>query len=321
MIQRRQILAGITGMACTGPLLAQPWPAKPVRVITPYPPGGATDITARVYAQYLGQLLGQSFVIENRAGAGGEIGATAVAHSPGDGYCLLFGAIGSLAIHAVIPTQKPPYDLMTALTGVSMGSSVPLAIALRAGLPANSVAELVQLAKASRPGLAYGSAGNGSTQHMTGEYFQQAAGVKLMHVPYKGSSPAVADLLGGQIDLVFETLPALAPQISSGKMRILAVTSDQRSDMLAAVPTLQESGFPDFSVTTYYGMLAPQSTPAAIVAQLSQAMQEIARMPEVRQTLQKQGANAEASSPERTAQIIQSEVAKWAQVQKVAQIR
>ena len=124
MIHRRQILAGIAGMACSGPLLAQQWPAKPVRVVTPYPPGGATDITARVYAQHLGQWLGQPFVIENRAGAGGEIGATAVANSAGDGYSLLFGAIGSLAIHAVIPTQKPPYDLMTALTGVSMGLSL-----------------------------------------------------------------------------------------------------------------------------------------------------------------------------------------------------
>lgn len=321
MIQRRQILAGMAGMACAGPLLAQPWPAKPVRVVTPYPPGGATDITARVYAQHLEPLLGQAFVIDNRAGAGGEIGATFVANSPGDGYCLLFGAIGSLAIHAVIPTQKPPYDLMTDLAGVSMGSSVPLAIAVRDGLPANSVADLVKLSRTRRTDLTYGSAGNGSTQHMTGEYFQQAAGVKLMHVPYKGSAPAVADLLGGQIDLVFETLPALATQVSSGKIRILAVTGDRRSGMLADVPTLKESGFPDFSVTTYYGMLAPQATPAAIVAQLSKAMQEIARMPQVRQALQKQGADAFASSPQSTAQLIRAEVAKWAQVQKLAQVQ
>lgn len=321
MIHRRQILAGIAGMACSGPLLAQQWPAKPVRVVTPYPPGGATDITARIYAQYLGQLLGQPFVIENRAGAGGEIGATAVANSAGDGYSLLFGAIGSLAIHAVIPTQKPPYDLMTALTGISMGSSVPLAIAVRSDLPAHSVAELVKLGKAGSKGLTYGSAGNGSTQHMTGEYFQQAAGMKLMHIPYKGSAPAVADLLGGQIDLVFETLPALASQIGSGKLRVLAVTSATRSDMLPDVRTLKESGFPDFEVTTYYGLLAPKSTPLAIVGQLSKAMQEIAKMREVRQTLQKQGADAYASSPEHTTRLIEAELAKWGQVQKTAQVQ
>ena len=321
MIHRRQILAGIAGMACSGPLLAQQWPAKPVRVVTPYPPGGATDITARVYAQYLGQWLGQPFVIENRAGAGGEIGATAVANSAGDGYSLLFGAIGSLAIHAVIPTQKPPYDLMTALTGISMGSSVPLAIAVRSDLPAHSVAELVKLGKAGGKGLTYGSAGNGSTQHMTGEYFQQAAGMKLMHIPYKGSAPAVADLLGGQIDLVFETLPALASQIGSGKLRILAVTSARRSDMLPDVPTLKESGFPDFEVTTYYGLLAPKATPPVIVGQLSKAMQEIAKMREVRQTLQKQGADAYASSPEHTTRLIEAELAKWGQVQKTAQVQ
>lgn len=153
----------------------------------------------------------------------------------GDGYSLLLGAIGSLAIHAVIPAQKPPCDLMTALTGVSLSSSVPLAIAVRSDLPADSVAELVKLGKAGGKALTYGSAGNGSTQHMTGEYFQQTAGMKLMHIPYKGSAPAVADLLGGQIDLVFETLPTLAPQLSGGKLRILALTSDQRSDLLPGV--------------------------------------------------------------------------------------
>lgn len=321
MIQRRQLLVGMAGVACAGPLLAQQWPVKPVRVITPYPPGGATDITARIYAQHLTQLMGQPFVIENRAGAGGEIGATAVANSPGDGYSLLFGAIGSLAIHAVIPTQKPPYELMTALTGVSMGSSVPLAIAVRGDLGANSINELIKLSKTGGKGLTFGSAGNGSTQHMTGEYFQQTASTKMTHVPYKGSGPAVADLLGGQIDLVFETLPALASQVSSGKLRILAVTSDKRSDMLPNVPTLKEAGFPDFEVTTYYGLLAPKSTPPAIVAQLSKTMQEISKMPEVRQALQKQGADAFASTPETTTKLIQSEVSKWGQVQKLAQVQ
>lgn len=323
MVTRRESLiglAGLTGSAFSGSLFAQQWPVKPVRLVVPYPPGGATDITARVYAQYLSRALGQTFIIDNKAGAGGEIGAAAVAGSAPDGYSLLLGAIGSLAIHAVIPTQKPPYDLMAAFTGVSMGSTVPLAIAVRADLPAATIGALVSAAKADAKGLTYGSAGNGSTQHMTGEYFQQAAGIKLMHAAYKGSGPAVSDLLGGQIDMVFETLPALASQLTSGKIRILAVTGNSRSEMLPGTPTLKESGFPDFEVTTYYGLLAPRGTPAAIIDQLSKAMQAVAQLPEVKKTLEKQGAAAYATSAETTNALIKSEVEKWARVQKFAQV-
>jgi tripartite-type tricarboxylate transporter receptor subunit TctC len=321
MVTRRECLIGMAAIGMVGPGHAQTWPSRPIRVIVPYPPGGANDFTARIYAERLPELLGQPTVVENKAGAGGEIGAASVATSTPDGYTLLFGAIGSLTIHAVIPAQKPPYELLTAFKGVSMGSSLSLALAVKADLPAKSVAELVSLAKSRSPGLTYGSAGNGSTQHMTVEYFQQTAGVKLTHVPYKGSAPAVADLLGGQIDLVFETMPALGAHLAGGKIRILAVTGKERSAMLPDIPTLMESGFPTFEVTTYYGLLVPSGTPAAVIDKLSSAMQSLAGTPDVQEAFRKQGALAHATSPAQTDELLRSEVEKWAKVQKVAKIQ
>ena len=320
MVTRRDCLIGLAALSLAGTGRAEAWPTRPIRVIVPYPPGGANDFTARIYAERLPALIGQPTVVENKAGAGGEIGAALVASSPPDGYTLLFGAIGSLTIHAVIPTQKPPYELLTAFKGVSMGSSLSLVLAVKADLPVRSVGELVALAKSASPGLTYGSAGNGSTQHMTGEYFQQAAGVKLTHVPYKGSAPAVADLLGGQIDLVFETMPAIGAQLSSGKVRVLAVTGKARNALLPDVPTMMESGLPDFEVTTYYGLLVPSGTPEAIIGKLSTAMQSLARTPEVQDAFRKQGVDAHPTTPQQTDELIRSEVDKWGRVQKVARI-
>ena len=302
----------------TGNVVAQSWPSKPVRVIVPYPPGGATDITARIYANQLQQSLGQSFVIDNKAGAGGEIGADAAAKSASDGYTLLLGAIGSLAIHAAVPSQKPPYDLQKDLRGISLGSSVPLAIAVRENLPVSNIKELIALSKAKPGSLTYGSAGNGSTQHMTGEYFKQLSGASLVHVPYKGSGPAINDLLGGQIDVVFETLPALSAQISSGKLKILAVTSANRSTLLPEIPTLKEVGINNFEVVTYYGLLAPADTPKIIIDRISKAMQDASKKPETQDFLKKQGAEAISSSPEKTDLIIKEETEKWARVAKLA---
>jgi len=320
MVTRRECMIGLAALSLSGTGHAQAWPARPIRVIVPYPPGGANDFTARIYAERLPALIGQPTVVENKAGAGGEIGAAMVASSPPDGYTLLFGAIGSLTIHAVIPTQKPPYELLTAFKGVSMGSSLALVLAVKADLPVRSVGELVALAKSASPGLTYGSAGNGSTQHMTGEYFQQAAGVKLTHVPYKGSAPAVADLLGGQIDLVFETMPAIGAQLSSGKVRVLAVTGKERNALLPDVPTMMESGLPEFEVTTYYGMLVPAGTPEEIIGKLSTAMQALAGTAEVQDAFRKQGVNAHPTTPRQTDDLIRSELDKWGRVQKVARI-
>lgn len=309
---------GIFLLALTNNALSQSWPNKPVRVIVPYPPGGATDITARIYATQLQRSLDQSFVIENKAGAGGEIGADATAKSASDGYTLLLGAIGSLAIHAAVPSQKPPYDLQKDLRGISLGSSVALAVAVRNNLPVNNIKELIALSKVKPDSLTYGSAGSGSTQHMTGEYFKQASGASLVHVPYKGSGPAINDLLGGQIDVVFETLPALSAQINSGKLKILAVTSASRSPLLPEIPTLKEAGLNKFEVVTYYGLLAPAATPTIIIDRISKAMQDAGNKQETKDFLKKQGAEVITSSPEKTDLIIKEETEKWARVAKLA---
>ncbi len=314
------LLAGMAGLLLAGSAAAQSWPSKPIRVIVPYPPGGATDITARVYGKYLQDALGQTVVIENKAGAGGELGAEFVAKAPADGYIFLFGAIGSLAIHAVIPTQRPGYELSKAFVGVSMGSSVPLALAIKSGLPADSLKGLLELAKAKPNSLNYGSAGNGSTQHLTTEYFKQRTGIGMLHVPYRGSAPAITDLLGGQIDLVIETLPALSPHITNPRIRVLAVTTAKRTALLPQVPTLDELGVKGFDVSTLYGVLAPTGTPKAVIDRLSAEMQKIARMPEVQATLAQQGADAVASTPQETDALIKGEVEKWAKVAAAAKI-
>ncbi|NPC59104.1 Bug family tripartite tricarboxylate transporter substrate binding protein [Caenimonas soli] len=319
-MHRRNFLYAALSTLASGTVFAQAWPGKPIKMIVPYPPGGANDITARIYGQHLAAALGQSIVIENRAGAGGEIGAEAAAKSAGDGYTLLFAAIGSLTIHAVAATNKP-YDLKTDLLPVSMGAGVPLALAVRATLPVSNVKEFLEYARAQKQALSYGSAGSGSTQHMTGEYFKQAAGIDLVHVPYKGSGPAMTDLLGGQIDVVFETLPALSAHYTNPKIKILAVTSGARSSMLAELPTLRESGVADFDVTTYYGLLAPKGTPKPIVDQLSAAMQAVAKKPEFVAAMSKAGADAITTTPDRMDAMVKGEIEKWGRVQKTAQVK
>jgi tripartite-type tricarboxylate transporter receptor subunit TctC len=291
-----------------------------VRLVVPYPPGGATDIVARIYGQALQPLLRQPVVMDNRAGAGGEIGAEWVARAPADGHTLLFGAIGSLAIHAVIPSQRPAYELSKAFAGVSMGASVPLALVVRQTLAVDSLASLIQRARAQPGRLSYGSAGNGSAQHMTAEYFRQRTDIDLVHVPYKGSAPAISDLLGGQIDMVIDTLPALTAQLSNPRLRVLAVTSGRRSPSLPDTPTMDELDVKGFDVSTLYGLLAPRATPASIVEQLSAAMRQIGARPEIQAQMLRQGADARTSTPQETDAILRSEVEKWAAVARMARL-
>jgi tripartite-type tricarboxylate transporter receptor subunit TctC len=322
-MQRRELLgAGLATLAtlATGTSFAQAWPSRPIKMIVPYPPGGANDITARIYSQHLSTALGQSVVIDNRAGAGGEIGADTAAKSPADGYTLLFAAIGSLTIHAVAATNQS-YDLKSDLMPVSMGAGVPLALAVRSTLPVSNAKEFLEYARAQKQALSYGSAGNGSTQHMTGEYFKQAAGVDLLHVPYKGSGPAMTDLLGGQIDVVFETLPALSAHYTNPKIKILAVTSAARSAMLPQLPTLDESGVSNFDVTTYYGLFAPKGTQKVIIDQVSAAMQAVAKMPELLSAMAKAGADVVTTSPELMDTMVKGEIEKWGRVQKTARVK
>ncbi len=304
-------------LAVAAPTLAQTWPNKPVRMVVPFPPGGATDAAARIYAQQLGDFLGQSVVVENKAGAGGEIGAEYVAKSAPDGYTLLMGALGSHAIHAALP-DKPGYDFGTAFVGVSMATSMPMALAVNSKIAANNVQELIALAKRQPGTLTFGSAGPGTSQHMAGELFQALTGTRLMHVPYRGSGPAITDLLGGQIDLVFETLPALLPQVASGKIRLLGVTTAKRATALPELPTLMEQGVKGYSVATAYALLAPAGTPAAIVERLSAGMQRAAALPAVREAALKLGADAVGSTPADTDVVVRQEVARWGEVVRLS---
>ncbi|HEY9317960.1 MAG TPA: tripartite tricarboxylate transporter substrate binding protein [Achromobacter sp.] len=313
----RIALAGAVLALAASPALAQTWPSKPVRMVVPFPPGGATDAAARIYAQHLGDFLGQGVVVENKAGAGGEIGAEYVAKSVPDGYTLLMGAVGSHAIHAAMP-DKPGYDFATAFVGVSMATSMPMAVAVNSKVPATNVQELIALAK-SKPGtITFGSAGPGTSQHMAGELFQVVTGTRLMHVPYRGSGPAITDLLGGQIDMVIETLPALLPQVASGKIRLLGVTTSTRATALPDLPTLMEQGVKDYSVATTYALLAPAGTPPAVVEKLSAGMQKAAAMASVQQAALKLGADAVATSPADTSRVLKQEVARWADVVRMS---
>lgn len=313
----RFAMAGAVLALASGPALAQTWPAKPVRMVVPFPPGGATDAAARIYAQHLGDFLGQGVVVENKAGAGGEIGAEYVAKSAPDGYTLLMGAVGSHAIHAAMP-DKPGYDFATAFVGVSMATSMPMAVAVNSKVPAKNVQELIALAK-SKPGtITFGSAGPGTSQHMAGELFQVVTGTKLMHVPYRGSGPAITDLLGGQIDMVIETLPALLPQVASGKIRLLGVTTATRATALPDLPTLMEQGVKDYSVATAYALLAPAGTPQAVVDKLSAGMQKAAAMTSVQQAAVKLGADAVATTPADTSRVLKQEIARWADVVRLS---
>jgi len=300
-------------VSAAAPAAAQPWPSQPVKIVVPFPPGGATDAAARVYAQRLGETLGQSVVIENKSGAGGEIGAEYVARARPDGYTLLMGALGSLAIHAAMP-DKRNYDLNTAFVGVSLATTMPMAIAVSEKTGIESLQALLEQARA-RPGrMTIGSGGQGTAQHMAGELFQTLTGVRLIHVPYRGSGPAIADLLGGQIDMVIDTMAALMGQADSRRIRILAVTTDERADGLPHVPTIAEAGVQGYSVATTYALLAPAGTPPDIVDRLSQAMREAASRMEVKAIAAKLGTEAVATTPVETDRVLREEISKWARV-------
>jgi tripartite-type tricarboxylate transporter receptor subunit TctC len=297
-------------------VMAQAWPAKPIRLVVPFPPGGASDAAGRIYARALSDKLGQSVVVENRAGAGGEIGAQYVANSAPDGYTFLLGALGSHSIHAAMAGQKPAYDLATAFVGVSMASTVPMVVAVNSTVPAKNIQELIALAK-SKPGkLTFGSAGQGTPQQMAGELFKVLTDTRLLHVPYKGSGPAINDLLGGQVDLVFDTLPALLAHVPSGKIRVLGATGAERATALPDLPTLQEQGIAGYSVTNAYAVLAPAGTPSEIVNRMSAEMQAVAKTAEVQDTFKRQGSEVVATTPEETTRLLKKEMAKWADVVK-----
>jgi tripartite-type tricarboxylate transporter receptor subunit TctC len=305
------ILAAFAG---AGVCTAQSYPNRPIRFLVGFPPGGTSDILARTIGQKLGEAVGQQVVIENRPGAGGNIGAEAAAKAAPDGYTI-FMSTTSQAISASL-YRKLNYDLVRDFAPVIQAVNYTNLLVVHPSLPVKSVKELIALAKA-RPGeLNYGTAGNGTPPHMTGELFNTYTGVKLQHVPYKGGAPAIADLLGGQITIMFDNVPPLLPHVQAGKMRPLAVTSLNRIAVLREVPTLDESGLKGFDSVAWNGVLAPAGTPRDIILRLNAEILRILNLPDVRERLSGQGADPVGGTPEQYAALIRSEIQKWAKVVK-----
>ena len=304
-------------IAFGGSALAQTWPAKPVRLIVPYPPGGSADILARAIGQKLADGIGQSVVIDNRPGAGTAIGAEAAARSAPDGYTIMLGTVSSHAINpALNPTLK--YDPVKDFAPVSLVASIPFALVVHPSLPVNTVKELVALAKAKPAALNFSSAGNGTSNHLAGELFKSMTGTYMVHIPYKGSAPALNDLIAGQVQLMFDLVLTTAPHVRSGAVRAIAVTGRERSSALPGVPTVAESGVPGYEVSAWFGFFAPAGTPAAIVTALNAETVKAMRLPDLRDRLASQGADAVTDTPEQFAAYVKEELGKWTRVVKAS---
>ncbi|HXF67447.1 MAG TPA: tripartite tricarboxylate transporter substrate binding protein [Burkholderiales bacterium] len=289
---------------------AQPYPARPIRLVVPYPPGGNVDITARVIGPLLGEQLGQTIVVDNRSGAGGNLGANLVARAAPDGYTLLMGSSGPLAINPIV-IRDTPYDSLKDFAPVSRVHVVPLVVLAGQKAGIGSVKELVALARANPGKVTVASAGTGTTNHLGIELFSMMAGVKVLHVPYKGSGPALAELLGGQVQFMFDQLTSSIGYIRDGRLKALAVGGSRRSEMLPGVPTLEESGLKGYEASTFIGVLAPGGTPQPVIEKLNAAMRKVMENPGVTERFRALGADPGSSSPAEFARIIRDELAKW----------
>jgi len=301
------------------PLLLAAYPDRPIRLIVAYPPGGGTDIIARLIAPELSKRLGQTITIENRGGASGNMGTEAAVNSAPNGYTLLMGNIGPNAINVSI-FKKLPYHPEKDLAPISLVAITPNVLVANNNLSVKSIADLIAFAKSSPGKINYPSAGAGTSSHLAGVLFSSIANVDMVHVPYKGGGLAMNDLLGGQVDIFFATMPAAMPFIKSGKLKTLAVTSEKRSVVLPNVPTIAESGMPGYSASTWYGIYAPKGTPADIVQKIHEATVEVLKIPELREQLIQRGFEPIGNTPDQFASFISSEITKWAKVVKIAGI-
>jgi len=298
------------------PVVAQNYPSKPMRFIVPFAPGGGNDIIARTVAQKLSEAWGQQVVVDNRAGAGGNIGAEIAARSAPDGYTLFL--LNSANLIAPSLYRALAYDPIRDFAPVTMMGSSPFLIVVQAEAPARSLGDLIALAKARPATLTYASGGNGSSTHLAGALFALEAGIKLVHVPYKGAGPALIGLLGGQVNLYFSSLPPAMPYLKAGRIRALAITGPKRSNLFPDMPTAREAGLAKYESSVSYGVVTPAGTPAEIVRKLHAEIAKILNQAEIRTRLEGQGTDVIASSPAQYASDIKSEVAKWAQIVKVS---
>lgn len=308
----------LAAMSCllAASVQAQPYPSKPVRVVVPYPPGGPTDIVARVLFQQVAESTGQQFVIDNRAGAGGNIGAEHVAKSPADGHTVLIGTTAHAINMSLFKSLN--YDVQKDLAPVSLLTQGPLVLVTHPQFPANSVKELIDMAKAKPGSLNFASSGNGQSTHLSAELFNSMAGTKMIHVPYKGSAPALSDLMSGQVGIMFDTTLSAMPFVRAGKLKALGVTSPQRTPAAPDVPTIAESGLPGYEVFAWNGVFVPAGTPKAIVVQLNEEIRKAMQLPQVRDKFSAQGFAASWNTPDQFGVFVRNEVDKWARTVKAS---
>jgi len=296
------------------------YPSKPIRLVVPYPPGGTTDILARILGARLGPALGQSVVVENRGGANGNIGSQAVAQAAPDGYTLLMGSAGPLTVNPVLYASMP-FDAQKDFAPISLFGKVPLVLVANPSLGVTSYAGLVDYAKRHPGKLTFASSGNGSMQHVAGELLKQRAGIDMRHIPYRGAGPALVDLLGGRVDIMIDLLPSSMPHIAAGELRPLAVATARRLEALPKVPTLAESGLEGFDVSSWFGILAPAGTPKAIVDRLHAEIAKAVADPAVGKQFAEQGVEPAGDTPAEFAAYIQEEISKWGPAMKAAHAR
>jgi tripartite-type tricarboxylate transporter receptor subunit TctC len=309
----RNTLAALSLAATAAAAVAQDYPTKPIKLIVPFPPGGGTDIMSRVVAQKLGDMNKWTVVVDNRPGAGGNIGVEAAARSAPDGYTIVMGQTSNLAINPTL-FKSLPYDPLKDLVPVALVGEGPIALAVRAESPYRTLADLIAAAKAKPGAVTMASPGNGTVAHLTGVRLMQATGVKFEHIPYKGASAAIPDLLGGNVDFYLASVPSVASHVHSGKLRVLAVTSDKRSPIFPDVPTVGESGYKGFSAVTWFGILAPAGTPKAVVDKLNAAINKALADPGVRKSIQQEGGEVLGGTEEHFAQLMKSELAAWSPI-------
>ena len=314
----RSITTGVCAIlvtACVGTAFAQSYPAKTVRVIVPFPPGAGVDITTRLVIPKLADAFGQQFIADNRPGAAGNIGAEIAARAPNDGYTLLAGGAPQAISQTLYP--KLGYNLLKDFDPIAFMASVPFMLVVHPSLPVKTVKDLVALARAKRGELTYASTGSGSTPHLTAEILKSAAGIEIVHVPYKGTPPAVTDLVAGNVTFMFANSLSVLPQVQSGRLRALAVTSAKRSPVTPNLPTVAET-YPGFESGTWFALFAPAGAPRDVIGRLNAAVSKAVQMPDVREKFMAQGAETMSGTPEQVAAYVRAEVAKWAEVVKAS---
>jgi tripartite-type tricarboxylate transporter receptor subunit TctC len=312
-------LVCLSGFSIAGLAHAQSWPTKQIKFIVPYPPGGGTDVIARIVQEPLSKELGQQVIIDNRGGAGGSIGSALAAQSPSDGYTVLF----TLSSHTINPAiyTKLPFDTEKDFSSVVTVASLPQILVANPNFPAKTVKEVIEMAKAKPGSISYASVGNGSPGHLAGAMMATDAGVEMTHIPYRGGGPAVTDVMAGQVPLLWVSIPAAAQFVKAGKLRALAVSTVKRSAVFPDVPTMVESGFKGFEVDSWYAMFVPAKTPQAIIDRINKATVNVLAQPDVKEKLLGQGAEAVGDSPAQLSGVVKKEIAKWKQVVKSANIK